>query len=360
MQPNLRIYFILFTMVVNANSSSPLVSVILPVRNAETTLHQCFSSISSQSLKNFELIIINDGSQDGSVELIKRWMRRDKRFRLLNQPTLGLVVALNQGIKLARGDYIARMDADDVMYSSRLQDQHQFLKKNSHIGLVASQVKVFPKERLTDGFSEYIRWQNNCLNCDDIADEIYVESPLAHPTVMFRRCLINKLGGYRHGDFPEDYDLWLRMSQSGVKMAKLPQVLLDWRDDHSRTSRTDPRYSRQAFDQLRADFLAEDPRINTHRPLVYWGAGRKTRKRANLLIAKGYKPTAWIDIDPRKIGNKILNAPVVAPAWLEQKSKTGNKPFILGYVANHGARDIIAAALHKLNYKRGIDYLMVG
>jgi len=337
-----------------------LVSVVLPVRNAQATLQRCFASISSQSLDNFEVIVVNDGSQDQSVEMVARWMQRDKRFRLINQPALGLVSALNRGIDCARGEYIARMDADDVMYTHRLQNQLQYIQQNRHIGLVASKVNVFPQERLTDGFKEYIRWQNNCISSDDIADEIYVESPIAHPTVLFRRCLIKQLGGYRYGPFPEDYELWLRMSRQGVKMAKLPEVLLDWRDNDARTSRTDQRYSRQAFDRLRAEYLAKDPRINTTRPLVYWGAGRKTRKRSNLLIDKGYKPTAWIDIDPRKIGNYVLHAPVVTPNWLQQQDKLGAKPFVLSYVANHGARDIIAAELHKYNYRRGIDYLMVG
>jgi len=337
-----------------------LVSVVLPVRNAQMTLHRCLASISNQSLADFEVIVVNDGSQDRSEELVTHWMQRDARFRLINQPALGLVAALNLGIQSARGEYIARMDADDVMYARRLQNQLQYLQQNRQIGLVASKVKVFPKARLTDGLKEYIRWQNNCISSDDIANEIYVESPLAHPSVLFRRCLVNEIGGYRHGPFPEDYELWLRMSRHGVKMAKLPEVLLDWRDDEARTSRTDQRYSRQAFDRLRADFLAKDPRINSKRRLVYWGAGRKTRLRSNLLIAKGYKPTAWIDIDPRKIGNTILNAPVVAPCWLQQQENRGNKPFVLSYVANHGAREVIAAELHKFNYQRGIDYLMVG
>ena len=93
---------------------------------------------------------------------------------------------------------------------------------------------------------------------------------------------------------------------------------------------------------------------------MYWGAGRKTRRRSNLLVKKGFTPTAWIDIDERKIGNRLDGVPVVAPEWLEQLKENNKKPFVLSYVANHGARDDIGRFLHVMGYRRGFDYLMVG
>ena len=282
----------------------------------------------------------------------------DSRIRLLRNPGRGLVSALNWGLKTASAPLIARMDGDDRMHPERLQRQYQYLLQHPDITLLGCATRPFSEQEIRTGLWEYIRWQNDCNSPSQIADEIYIESPFAHPSVVFRRQAILRLGGYRQGDFPEDYDLWLRLHQSGSIMAKLPQVLLDWRDYPRRTSRIDPRCSREAFDRLRACYLASDPRVLSRRGnVVFWGAGRKTRKRCNLLIDKGFKPRAWIDIDPKKIGNSLLGAKVQAPNWL---ATVDRRPLVLVYVANHGARELIAQDLQRMGYLRGKDYLMVG
>lgn len=240
---------------------------------------------------------------------------RDSRLRLLSQPPRGLVAALNHGLREARAPLVARMDADDLMHPERLARQLIHLQQHPEVDLVSCRVRVFPAQEIQAGFAEYIRWQNACVTPEDIAHEIYVESPFAHPSVMFRREVVQALGNYRHGEFPEDYDLWLRMAQAGCVMAKLPQLLLEWRDSENRLSRLDPRCSRAAFDRLRAKYLSRDPRL-AGRPLAYWGAGRKTRARSSLLVEQGFEPQAWVDVDPRKIGNRLDGVPVVAPHWL--------------------------------------------
>jgi glycosyltransferase involved in cell wall biosynthesis len=274
----------------------------------------------------------------------------------LENPGRGLVAALNYGLSQARAPLVARMDADDRMHPERLQLQADYLARHPGIALVGSKVRLFPERRIAAGYREYARWQNRCVESDDIADEIYVESPLAHPSVMFRRSIVLAAGAYRHGDFPEDYEMWLRLHHLGHRMAKVPRVLLGWREREDRTSRVDNRYRRDAFNRLRADYLARDARLQQPRPLVMWGAGRKTRQRSNLLIDRGFHPQAWIDIDPRKIGRPLHGVPVMPPDWLERR----DRPFVLCYVTNHGARELIAGQLHAMGYNRGRDYLMVG
>jgi len=223
--------------------------------------------------------------------------------------------------------------------------------------LSASRVRAFPEQLVQAGLREYLRWQNACLSAADVAADIYVEAPFAHPSVAFRRDVVRDAGGYREGPFPEDYELWLRLHQDGHRMAKLPEVLLDWREHPRRTSRVDPRYARLAFDRVRADYLAREPRLLARRDeFVIWGAGRRTRKRCEVLLAHGFRPRAWIDIDPRKIGRPLDGVPVHAPAFLA----TEPRPFVLVYVTNHGARDEIAAHLDRLGYVRGRDWLAVG
>lgn len=333
------------------------VSILLPFHNGAATLEECLDSIQNQTFTDYELLAVNDRSDDPSLAIIRARAEADERIRILENPGRGLVSALNYGLANSSAEYIARMDVDDRMYPQRLQRQIEFMEQHPEITLVASQARLFPEEMIQEGFREYMRWQNECLTSQQIADELYVESPLVHPTVFFRRRPVMQLGSYREGPFPEDYDLWLRLHAAGHRMAKLDAVLLDWREDPQRTSRTDPRCSREAFDALRARHLAMDERFLSRRDdFVIWGAGRKTRKRCNHLLERGFSPRAWIDIDPNKIGNRLNGVPIVAPKWLEREPR----PFVLGYVANHGARDLIAEQLQRLGYERGTDYLMVG
>jgi hypothetical protein len=213
---------------------------------------------------------------------------------------------------------------------------------------------------LGKGMREYLRWQNACLAPEEIVHDIYLESPLTQPSVSFRRGVVRALGGYRDGDFPEDYELWLRLVHAGRRLGKCPEVLLDWRQRENSYSRTDPRFSTGAFGRLRARYLAQDPRLGRGRPLAFWGAGRVTRKRCRYLSDLGYLPDAWIDVDPKKIGNRIQGVPVVSPEWLAPRARCGARPLVLAYVANHGAREQIAQRLEGLNYRRGVDYLMIG
>lgn len=332
------------------------VAVLMPFYNAAATLEDTLDTIQSQTLTDFTLLAVDDGSTDDSAAIIRRRMQSDPRIRLLQPGRQGVVGAMNSALAHCRSPLVARMDADDRMAPLRLELQQRFLQQHCDIDLVGSRVSLFPQELIQPGFHEYIRWQNNCVTPQQIADNIYVELPIAHPSVMFRRQVVIKAGGYRDGDFPEDYELLLRLHQRGHRMAKLPETLLHWRDSGTRLTRTDERYRREAFDRIRADYLSRDPRLQRSRPLVFWGAGRNTRKRVAHLLHHGFTVDAWIDIDPRKIGNTIGGAKVVEPGWLAR----GDKPFVLSYVNNHGARELITAELQALGYLEGEDFLMVG
>lgn len=335
----------------------PSLSVLLPYRNAAATLAECLSSIRAQQCEDYELLAVDDHSIDDSAEILRHWAAADSRIRCLESPRPGLVAALNHGLEVARADIVVRMDADDRMYPQRLARQRTHLRNDPSLTISACRVRAFPEEIVQAGLRAYVNWQNDCLNPDDHAAEIYVESPLAHPSVAYRRTAVLAAGGYRDGAFPEDYELWLRLHHDGHRMAKLPDVLLDWREYPQRTSRTDPRYARAAFDRLRADYLARDPRLLTRRDnLVIWGAGRRTRQRCAWLLAKGFRPRAWIDIDPAKIGKRFDGAPVCTPDLLQGDPK----PFVLVYVTNHGAREDIGAALADYGFRRGQDWLAVG
>ena len=340
---------------------SPLLAVLLPFYNSASTLAETLDSILAQTFKDFVLIAVDDGSTDSSGEIVRDYMQRDQRIELLQIEHQGVVGAMNHALNHCKAPICARMDADDIMAPERLQRQWDYLYENPEVALVGSCVSLFPDEIIQDGFNEYIRWQNACITPQQIADNIYVELPIANPSICFRREVIREMGGYRDGDFPEDYELLLRLHQNGHQMAKLPEVLLHWRDSEGRLTRTDERYSRTAFDRVRAAYLAADPRLKQGRPLVYWGAGRATRRRIAHLVGHGHLPHAWIDVDPDKMGRVYEGAPVVAPTWLQKPwLSPEEKPFVLSYVSNHGARELIVDHLERGGYRNGEDYLIVG
>ena len=215
---------------------------------------------------------------------------------------------------------------------------------------------LFPQNAVRAGLREYVRWQNQCIEPEDIATNLFVESPVAHPSVMARRTALESAGGYADGPFPEDYDLWLRLHEAGLRMAKVPSVLLSWRERPDRTSRVDSRYSRDAFNRLRARYLGRDARVRSSREVVVWGGGKPTRLRVRLLREQGVRLKAWVDVNPRRIGKTIWGLPVYSHEWLDRSPK----PFVLVYVMSYAARDANAGVLEGLGYQRGRDYLAVG
>ncbi|MBI1735340.1 MAG: glycosyltransferase [Candidatus Rokubacteria bacterium] len=336
--------------------TSPAVSVVMPVRDAAPTLGAALDSIRAQTMTDWELVVVDDGSLDDTGAFVSALAKRDARIRVAVAPYPGIVHALTAGLAAARAPLIARMDADDVALPERLARQRGHLEARPSVGLVASRVLFEGDAVLGAGYARHVDWTNTLLTHDQIRLGAFVESPFAHPSVMFRRALVEGLGGYVHADGPEDYELWLRWLDAGVRMEKLPETLLRWRDSPRRLSRVDPRYDAQAFDRVRARYLARWlAEHNPHHPgVVVWGAGRTSRRRARALAAHGVIVNGWIDIDPRKIGRRPGQTPVVAPGELPPPGRC----FVVSYVGSHDARDLIDARLRGLGYRAGEHYLL--
>jgi glycosyltransferase involved in cell wall biosynthesis len=333
----------------------PLVSVVMPARNAGATVARAVASIQGQTFRDWELVALDDGSKDATRFILIEMAQADPRIRVLRTKA-GLAGALNAGVAAAAGEFVARMDADDDSFPERLARQAAFLQARPDIGLVGCGVEFGGDRAQAAGYALHVDWVNGLLTPEDIVLNRFVESPFAHPSVMFRRHLYHDHGGYCDGPFPEDYELWLRWLDAGVRMAKLPEVLLRWHDDPGRLSRTDPRYAPEAFYQLKAFWLAEwlKREVELPRQVWIWGAGRPTRQRAAQLTGHGIALAGYIDIDAKKTGRKVGGVPVVGPDELPSRETS----FILGYVGTRGARDLIRAALVKSGRHEGRDFLM--
>jgi glycosyltransferase involved in cell wall biosynthesis len=333
----------------------PKVSVLLPVYNAENTLTEALDSLATQTLGDFEIIAVDDGSTDHSPEILESWSRVENRLKVLHTPHAGIVGALNTGLCACHAPFVARMDADDRSLPGRLAQQLTQLLNDPHLSLVSCQVHAFPAEDVRQGLHLYLDWQNSLLEEAEIRHAIFIESPFVHPSVMFQRALVEKLGGYQDHGWPEDYDLWLRIYLAGGKFLKLPTVLFEWRESARRLTRTDTRYSSDNFLKLKAHYLVEGP-LSNHQDIFIWGAGVTGRRLSKLLLLEGIHPSAYIDVDPRKIGRTLQSALILAPQQLPSAWEKATRPALIVAVGARGARPLIRAWLEQFVLQEGQDW----
>jgi len=331
----------------------PTVSVILPFYNADSTLNRAIESIASQSLKSFECILINNNSTDISAEIAQNWIENDNRFILIHEKKQGVMFASNTGSELARGKFIARMDADDWAYPNRLKLQADFLETKPDYGAVAGLVEHISHSENTKGFARYVEWVNSVQTYSEILNNRFIESPIPNPSAMWRREVAEKYGMYKSGDFPEDYEMWLRWLSKGIKIGKLNETVLKWHDSDTRLTRTQSIYSDSAFYRIKTKYLASWLMKNNpfHPNIAIWGASRISRRRARLLKQYGIEIECYIDIQrDRQLDKEVLYYSEIPPP--------GNI-FILTYIKQMNARDEIQDFLHSRGYKEGLNYLLV-
>ncbi|RLE19794.1 MAG: hypothetical protein DRJ08_07860, partial [Acidobacteria bacterium] len=252
----------------------PAVSVILPVKNQGKYIEASLRSVIEQEFDDMEIIVINDGSTDETSKKLKTF-RKDTHIHIIDLPqSQGIVTALNTGLRAATGKYIARMDSDDIMHPDRLQKQFQFMESNPDMDLCGCRVAcISDTEALSTGVRNFQEWHNALLTGKEMRRNIYVDSPMVHPTFFGTRAFFERLDGYRDTGFAEDYDLIFRAVFSGSKLAKLPKILLDWRDHPNRETRTNPNLKKDRLFRQKARFFREfDPLAN--QPLYLFGVGR--------------------------------------------------------------------------------------
>lgn len=317
----------------------PAISVLLPVRDGIEHLDEAMESLLAQTFEDFEVLTVDDGSTDGSVERAQEWAARDSRIRCHSQPATGIVAALEHGREAACGRYIARMDADDIAHSERFAEQYALMERDPDLAGCGCGVRYFPDDVVRDGARRYEGWLNGLETPEQVAASIFVECPLAHPTFFLRAAALEAVGGYSDPEWPEDYDLVLRMWANGARLASVPRVLHDWREGANRLSRTDSRYSPAAFLSCKVHHM-QRTLLADRRSAVVWGAGPVGKTLARALLATGTPIDAFVELAPGKIGQMIHGAPVVDPptALKDLSESLGAGPLHLSAVGQPGAR----------------------
>ncbi len=333
----------------------PVISVLLPVYNDARFLPRAVRSIRRQTLSAWDLLLLDDGSTDGTRALVDHLAAQDPRIRAVHLSHRGIAEALNVGLQRATAPYVARMDADDVSAPHRLSVQKAWLDDRPDLCVVGSKVRIFPRNRLTSGMRAYEAWINTMLSPEDVAREIFVESPLVHPTVLMRREAVLEAGGYQ-GPGPEDYDLWLRLHRRGERFAKVPEVLLWWMDRPDRATRRSPDYSREAFRRCKARHLAEVLQGHDEREILLVG-NREAKRLAGLLEAAGLRISGYVDVNPRRIGTAWKGKPIVG--YDDLAADPSRRRLLLAAVGSRGARETIRRKLAGLGFREPEEFICV-
>ena len=328
----------------------------MPVYNGAATLDEALDSVFAQTMSDYEIVVVNDGSTDATATLLAA--RQERRVRILSSSHVGLLQALNLGLAACRAPLIARLDADDVCRPQRLERQVSVMEQQPDVGVCGTQVEAFPAGDVAEGFGIYVQWQNALLTHSDICREIFIESPIAHPSAMLRRHEMVALGGYQDRGWAEDYDLWLRYHAAGRQFAKVAEPLVRWREHGARATRTDRRYSVENFLRAKAHYLACGP-LKSRDGLLVWGAGQTGRRLSKHLSRAGHRPDVFIDIAPKRIGNTLRGVPIVGTERLMPCWQSHQRPLLLAAVASRGARALIRQHLARVGLVEGDDFLCV-
>ncbi len=324
----------------------------MPLRNEEKFLKAAIASIRAQSFTEWELVAVDDGSTDGTAGILAS-ASADKRIKVLQNSGNGLVPALNTGLSECRGSFIARMDGDDISHPERLTKQLEVFAAKPETGLVASSFRHFPRKELKIGMLAYEEWQNSLTSHENIMADIFVESPFVHPGVMFRKEIVDRLGGYRDLGWAEDYDLWLRMAGAGVLFTKTEEPLIFWRDRPQRATRTMDEYSTDAFRRCKAHHLRSGF-LKGSTDVILAGAGKEGRAWQRILAETGIKVSRWIDVDRKKRGRMLHGAEICGP---DDISPNAGKMLVT--VGTRGARTGIRDWASGAGFAEGADFICV-
>ncbi len=332
--------------------SNALISILMPVKNTVTFLSDCLNSIIQQTEKHWELIAINDHSTDDSLQILENFAKEDPRIKVFINDGHGIIAALRLAYKNSQGQLITRMDSDDIMLPKKLAILKKQLVQHGEGHLAIGQVQYFSVTELGDGYKKYQDWLNDLTEKGTNFQDIYKECVIPSPCWMIDRTDLERCEAFRRNRYPEDYDLCFRFYENGVKVIPNNQVLHQWRDYPTRTSRTDKNYADNRFLAIKVHYFLK-LELDKNRPLVIWGAGKKGKLIARQLVERRID-FHWVCNNERKIGKDIygqLLLPFNAIKKMEQ-------PQLIISVAGDLPQQEILTFLQKQGFEASKDYYL--
>jgi glycosyltransferase involved in cell wall biosynthesis len=320
----------------------------MPCRDAEHTVGPAAQSVlRQQGVSDLCLLAVDDGSRDNTLPVLRELAQKDPRVKVVAQERFGLVAALNRGLELVSTPLLARQDADDISHPKRLASQLKLLGRTDVVGC---RIRGFPRGQVLGGMRRYESWQNRLCSHQEMREQLWVESPLAHATALMRTQSLKDAGAFRQIDGPEDWDLWARMFSLGLRFEKVPRALYFWREHENRATRTDPRLSEDNFRTLKCNHLLSGP-LKGAKQVELWSHGRQGRAWAKLLSGRESFRFSYKDLNPK---------PVMAGRDALPPFPPKNQGMLLVAYGTESIRRWFADKLVDLGGQSGQNYLLVG
>lgn len=329
---------------------SSLISILVPFKNTAEFLPECIQSIINQSYKNWELLIVDDGSTDDSYTIVSNFAVKDTRIKLFKNKNYGIIPALQLALRESKGELITRMDSDDIMAPNKLEVLSTNLIKFGRNHLAIGKVKYFSESGIGDGYAKYEKWLNNLTQKGSNYTEIYKECVIPSPCWMVYKDDLLACDAFNPDRYPEDYDLAFRFYKNKLKCIPCNSVQHLWRDYELRTSRTHKHYAENHFIELKLHYFL-DLNYVKEKSLTIWGAGSKGKVLAKALVKKSI-PFHWICNNPNKIGRDIYGQELKPFHYLEDIKN----PQSIITVANANSQAYIKTYLKQQNMKPMVDY----
>jgi glycosyltransferase involved in cell wall biosynthesis len=329
-----------------------LVSILMTFRNEEKYLSECLDSILTQSHQNWELIAIDDHSTDSSQNILKHYSEKDSRIRFFPNKEKGIIAALRYAFKQSKGNWITRMDADDIMTEQKIQSLLGALEGQERGTISTGFVKYFFMGESTEGYLNYEKWLNQLTTENSHFDSVYRECVVASPCWMIHRDDLIQANGFDSDIYPEDYDLCFRFYEQGFQVVGVPDTLHLWRDSPERASRNDPNYQDPHFYPLKMHYFL-NLEVQDDDTIVIWSSGKKGKKLAKLLVQQK-KKFRWVCNNPNKIGQIIYD--VLIEDW--ESLPQFSSPKIIVPIAIPHFQEEITEYFESFNLLKNQDFFM--
>ncbi|TMM57039.1 glycosyltransferase family 2 protein [Maribacter algarum] len=328
----------------------PLISILIPFKNTAQFLSECLESILKQTYANWEVLVINDHSTDESLKVVQGFTEKDSRIKVFQNQGSGIIEALRTAYSKSQGNFITRMDSDDIMAPTKMEIMANSLMQSGKGHLAVGQVRYFSDRGISNGYERYEAWLNQLTQSGSNYSEIYKECVIPSPCWMVHREDLDKCDAFEPNRYPEDYDLTFRFYEKGVRCVPCKELLHYWRDYDSRTSRTSEHYDQNYFLDIKLHYFLKLDYDNS-RPLVVWGAGNKGKTIAKGLLDKQIDFN-WLCDNSNKIGKEIYGKEMFHYRFLEKLQN----PQSIVTVANEEAQKAIRLYLDKLGQRSMRDF----
>lgn len=289
---------------------SSRVSIIMPLKNASQWVEETIQSILKQTHEDWELIVVDDHSEDHSIEIVSNYVHQDNRIQLFKNASKGIIPALQLAFEKASGTYITRMDADDIMPVNRLKLMVEQLQNLPDKAIVTGKVKYFSDTAVSPGYLKYEQWLNERVEQQDFYKHIYRECIVASPNWMGRTDEFRQDDLFTQLVYPEDYDLCFRWNQLNYAIYGIDEVTLLWREHPLRTSRNSIIYQQKSFFELKLNWFIEQ--FSTAKSIGIVGLGQKGKLCAQQLNNSNVLFNLY-DLNPEKYvqneWNKVVQSP---------------------------------------------------